>query len=286
MYVGRERRPGVIDVTSITIAVLLHIILFGTLWYLGTFEPDEEEITVIPLEFVLYENLDGVDGEPPPEAEPVSEAEPAPPEPVAEPKPPVPPEDPVIIPDEEQKPDPPKVEEKKPDPPKVEEKKPDPPKTEEKKPSAEPRMTREERIAKMRESIEPPKQRRPVNNGRTAERPKDWEKLLGQGFTPSNRNSGLDADENQKCLGRIYKAYYDEWDPRPAWTPNLKEMVLEIKFDLKGNVTSHRLTASSGDGAADRSVLAAAAKVKRVPGLTRAYLETNRSAEIHFKVEP
>ena len=83
----------------------------------------------------------------------------------------------------------------------------------------------------------------------------------------------MDATEEQRCAGLIKAAFYEKWHPRPPWTMDLKKMTLHVEFDKQGRVKAFRLTGSSGDAAADRTVLSAARSVGRVSGLTAAYLE-------------
>ncbi len=278
MYLDREKMPQVLGAPQIISAVLLHVLLFAALWYLGVRFDDKQDEEVIPIEclVVVHENLDGAEDEPPPEAEvqPEPELPPEPepvPEPVVEPPPPPPPDQVVVVPD-------------KVDPPKEEPKKVEPP-----KPTAEElKKQREERIRKMRESMvrnPEPRPKAPKNNGRTAERPPDWKKLLSDGYTPSNVNAGLDASEEQRCYNLIYRAFHDKWIP-PPWNDQLRKMDLRIHFGPGGTVERYELVARSGDSAADNTVLRAAQLVPAVRGLTSAYIEKNRTVTIRFEVTP
>ena len=288
MYDERERPRPIFDAINIGAAVVAHLLLFGVFWLFGVIKPDvdDSDEEVIPIEclVVVNENLDGNEDEPPP----VREVVPPPPEP--EPPPPVPEPDPepVVEPD----PDPIVVEPiKPPDPPKPpkppEVKKPDPP-----KPPEPPKETREQRLARMRETVKTFEKPKPVqtppprNNGRTEQRPTNWRELLNAGATPSNRNQGLDASEEQRCAGLIKKAFHEKWNPRPSWTPELRKMTLRVSFDKNGRVTGYDLVQRSGDVAADNSVLNAAKRVVRVYGLTDAYLQKHPTSLINFEVTP
>ncbi len=288
MYLDREEMPKVFSAKNIAIAVVLHGLLFAFLWYMGVLGPDGPKETIIPIElsFVLHENLDGVEDEPPPEAEPTPGPEPEH-EPVAEPDPPPPPppvpeESVVQVPEEVEKPEPPKPPEepKKVEPPR----RPDPPK----KTPEQIRKEREERLKKMRESMtkvkDPPPG--PRHNGRTEKRPPNWRELLTAGYEPSNHNAGLDASESQRCISLIHDAFYSKWN-RPAWTPELKRMSLQVTFDRAGNVTGYRFVARSGDRRSDDTVLEAASRVGRVAGLSLPFLESiNMTVTINFDVKP
>lgn len=293
MYIGEETRPNTFNAIYFVAAIIVHIVLFLSIWFIGMREDDEDKELVIPMELmvVVNENLDGVENEPPPEAPPVEEPPPPPepePEPQIEPEPPPP--EPAEVPEavvlEPEKPKPPKPPEPK--PPKPPEPKPEPPKEPEKpKP---PKKTREERLAEMRRSTTKIKntQRRepPRNNGRTDMRPKDWEKLLMQGYKPGATNKGLDASEEARCLALIREAFFSKWD-RPAWTSSLRMMHLTVNFGPGGEVRGYNLTQSSGDAAADRSVLAAASRVSRVRGLSRSFLDKiKNTVTVRFEVTP
>lgn len=284
MYIDEEQKPQVFGTANYVKAVIVHVALFLLLWYLGSidFTPSE---TVIPIDLlvVVNENPEGVEDEPPPEKPP----EPPPPEPEPpkpeppKPDPPKPPE-PVVqeaVVQEPVKTNIVKVVEKKPDPPKP----PEPPKV-------DPKKAREERIAKMRASTtkikDPPrKPDPPKNNGRTDMRPKDWEALLMAGYKPSNVNSGLDASEDQRCQELIRRAFYDRWES-PAWTDQLREMHLSVQFGSGGAVKGYKLVQSSGDAAADKTVLRAASQVPVVRGLSPTFLDHNKTVTVRFKVKP
>lgn len=280
MYADRERPRPIFDAINIAAAIAAHAALFGSFWLFGMLRPEAEESDeeVIPIEclVVVHENPDGNEDEPPPEREVV----PAPP-PEPEPEPPPPEPEPAAEPE----PDPIVVEPvKPPDSPK-----PTPPKPPEPKPPEPPKETREQRLARMRNQVtdyRKPKVTPPVNNGRTERRPPNWDELLRAGATPSSRNQGLDASEEQKCAGLIKKAFHEKWSPRPAWTPEMRKMTLRVSFDKTGKVTGYTLVESSGDRAADSSVLNAAKQVKRVYGLTDAYLQKHPTSLINFEVTP
>lgn len=272
MYIDESTKPHVFGSASFGAALAVHVLLFLTLWYLGTFEaqPSSE---AIPMELmvVVNENLDGVEDEPPPEKPPEPE----------QPKPPDPPP-----------PEPPKPPEPPPAPPEAVIQ--TPVKTnvvknvEKEKPPEKPKMTREERMKQMRESATklkdapPPK---PRSNGKTEKRPKDWEKLLMEGYKPGPVNRGLDASEDQRCKFLIQQAFHDKWES-PPWNDQLREMHLSVQFGPSGEVRGYRLSQSSGDPSADRTVLRAASLVPAVRGLSPAFLEANKTVTVRFKVTP
>jgi len=279
MYADVEERPRVFSTGNYVLAVVVHLVLFLALWYIGRMRPSVKE-TAIPIELmvVVHENLDGVEDELPPDRppEPTPPPGPTPPEPTPPaPDPPPVVQDAVIVEPVKEKPKPP--EEKKPDPPKPpEEKKPEPPK-----------KTREQIMEEMRRSAtkvkDPP---RPRNNGRTEQRPVNWEQLLKQGYKPGPVNQGLDASEEQRCKALIREAFYSKWTDRPAWTDQLGEIHLDVRFGPGGRVEGYELVKSSGDGEADRTVLRAASLVHSVRGLSSGFLERNKSVVVRFTVTP
>ncbi len=286
MYIGEETRPSAFNAVYFAAAIVVHIVLFLSIWYIGICEEDEKEI-VIPMELmvVVNDNPDGVENEQPPETPPLSQPDPPPPDPPKDPDPP-PRDEPditdavVLQPDKPKPPKPPEPPKPpKPTPPKQ----PDPPKKPDK--PKEPQETRDQRLARMRNSTTKIKNPPPRNNGRTDKRPQDWEKLLMQGYRPGATNQGLDAGEEARCFSLIRQAFYSKWD-RPAWTSSLKKMCLSVRFGAGGKVIGYSLTQSSGDASADRTVLRAASQVGYVRGLTSAFLEKNKTVIVRFEVTP
>lgn len=285
-----HKRPEIFDSKSIAIALLCHAAVFVCLLVMGVLKFNDDKEVAIPIDMtvVVHENLEGNEEEPPPEKE--VEAPPPEPEPVVEKTPPP-------APIKEELPElPPKVEavekivEKK--PPKKEEPKVKPPeekkvaKKEEKKPER-PKETREERLKRIRESAKNIKITRPDavpprNNGRTERRPADWEKLLAQGATPGAKTVVSDS-ENQRCLSLIKKAFYSKWNC-PSWTDRLRPVQLSVTFGAGGSVENYRIISSSGDRATDESVIAAAAAVRMVHGLSYEFLAKNRTITINFTI--
>lgn len=277
MYIEEERRPEIFNAAYFVAALAVHAILFLTIWLVGISGSDEDKEIVIPMDLmvVVNENLDGVDGEPPPEKPPVADPDPPPPDPPKEPPPP-----PSVEPDvaeavitEPEKPKPP--EPPKPAEPPKPPKKPDP--------SKKPEMTKEQRMAKMRESTTKIKTPPPRNNGRTEKRPPNWAELLNAGYKPGAANRGLDAGEQARCLSLIQQAFLSKWE-RPAWTSSLRKMCLSVQFGPGGKVVGYTLTQSSGDPSADRTVLKAASRVGFVRGLSSTFLEKNRTVIVRFEV--
>lgn len=288
MYLNREEMPKVFGAKNIAFAMGLHALLFIFLWYMGVLGPGKPDEVAIPIELsvVAVENLDGNEDEPPPEREPEPEPPPEPdpvppPEPDPPPPPPPVPDESVIKVPDEKPPEPPK--------PPEEVKPPKPPEKTPEQMRKEREEARRKRIEEMKKSAtdvkETPPPPRPRSNGRTERRPPNWKELLNAGYKPAAVNSGLDADESQRCVSLIYNAFHEKWSP-PPWTPELRRISLQVAFDRGGGVKSYRLTASSGDRRADATVLEAAARVGRVYGLTSAFIERNPTVTVNFDVKP
>jgi outer membrane biosynthesis protein TonB len=279
MNIGDESRPSSFKAVYFVAAILIHIVLFVSIWYIGIHEEEKDEEVVIPMELmvVVHENLDGEENELPPEVPPVSQPDPPPPDPPKDPDPP-PHDEPdiadavVLKPDKPKPPEPPK-------PPKPPEplKKPDKPE--------KPQETLEQRLARMRDSTTKIKNPPPRNNGRTDRRPNNWKELLNAGYKPGPTNQGLDASEEGRCLTLIQQAFYKNWD-RPAWTSSMGIMHLDVKFGPGGRVLGYSLKKSSGDSSADRTVLAAASRVSSVRGLSSSFLEKHKIVTVRFEVTP
>ena len=284
-----ERPPERHSAFNYIMAIAIHAVVILAFAYFAFWTPKDNEV-VIPIELavVVNENLDGREDEPPPDTPPQPEPEPEP-EPPKPPEPPPPPPDP--IPDkveavEVKPPDPKPPEVKPPEPPKIQ-----PPKVDKKKLEEERKKREAKRLEEMRNRATKVKDKSkptsppPRNNGRTDKRPKDWEKYLNAGYKPSNVNSGLDASDNQRCIQLISKAFHDRW-VSPAWTSELREILLSVQFGAGGKVLGYNIIQSSGDPSADRTVLKAASLVHAVRGLSSAFLENNKTVTVRFKVKP
>lgn len=279
-YGEEEKRPTVLGVKTLAAALVLHAVLFGCCWLLSM--PFREKEIVIPIELTF---------EAPPNVE--EEAPKPTPKPVVKPK--------------EPEPEPPKIEDKKldavikdPPPKKPPKKKPEvkkppekPKEVEKPKEPEKPKKTaaelRKERLEKMRQNVTKDttpvaKKSSPAPSGTGKNLEKDWQKLLAQGYKPGEKTQ-LAANETQRCISLIRKAFHDRWEP-PAWNSSLRMMYLEVTFDNGGRVVGYRLVQSSGDRKADQSVLSAASRVGSVAGLSLDFLEQNKTVRIDFKVTP
>lgn len=282
MFEEEERLPELFSVTNFATAILVHAAMLLAFWMSAKISFKEEEAIIpIDLTVVVQENLDGNENEPPPLTPPEPEPpKPEPPKP--KPEPPKPVEPPKVADAVVKEPVQTNVVKKV-------EKKPDPP-----KPTA--KELREQRMKEMLESAvvvntpapkTPPKTKPqpPRTNGKTGFKKQSDEeiaRLLNQGYKPGVVDSIATSDD-QRCISMIKKTFYEKWTP-PAYSPTLKKMELRVQFNSDSTVAGYRLVKSSGDVAADNSVLAAAAAVKYVPGLTAGFLGRNKTVSIDFTV--
>ena len=293
-------RPDWLNAENVIAAVAVHVVFFLCIWWFASAKAAPEE-TVIPIDLtvVVNENLNGVEDEPPP-----TRVDPPPPPKVEPPKPPPPPPPPPV----EVKPaDAVEVVQKppeKPKPPKVE-----PPKPPKKTPE-QIKREREEMLRRMRESAKPlptPKPQPktystpatpptidlskfnlPSGNGRTDRRtmsPEELARMLRAGYRPGAANQ-IANSELQLCLSLIKTAFYEKWTDRPAWTADLRKMQLEVRFGVGGRVMGYRMVQSSGDVAADNTVLRAASRVHTIPGLSVDFLKSHSTVTVEFEVKP
>ncbi len=281
MFEEEEKLPELFSMGNLSMAVIVHALMLFIFWMSArmAFTPEE---TVIPIDLtvVVQENLDGNENEPPPLTPP--EPPPEPPKPQPKPEPPNPKPEPVKVPDAVVQ------ETKKTNIVKKVETKPEPPKLTEKE-------KREQRMKEMLESAvvvntpkpaaKPNPKPQPQTNGKTGFKTQSAEeiaRLLNQGYKPGVVDSIATSDD-QRCASMIKRAFYDKWSP-PAYSPSLRNMLLKVQFNSQSQVTGYKLVQSSGDVAADNSVLAAAAAVKYVPGLTTGFLSRNKTITIDFTV--
>ena len=281
MFEEHEKAPERHDAFNYIVAIIIHAAVILAFAYFAFRTPKNDEVVIpIELQVVVNENPEGAEDEPPPETPPQPEPEPE----VEPPKLLDSPPDP--IPDNVEA-----LEIKPPDPKPPEVKPPDPPKVDKKKLEEERKKREAERLEAMRNRATKIKDKSrvssppPRNNGRTDRRPKDWEKYLNAGYRPSNVNSGLDASDNARCIALISKAFHDRW-ASPAWTSELREILLSVQFGSGGRVLGYDIIQSSGDPSADRTVLKAASLVHAVRGLSSAFLENNKTVTVRFKVKP
>lgn len=259
-----EPCPKVMSSRNLARAVALHVAVVVLFLIFSIPLRRRAEIIPIDLTVVVAENLDGNEEEPPPMEKPV--ARPAPPP--VEVKPP-----PVV---EESKVEALIKEPTKPKP------KPQPPAE---KPKTREQLREERRKEMLKEAkiVKDSGKRQP--DGKTDKAKLSREealKLLNQGYR-AGKSDNLAADEEQRCISLIQQAFYSKWE-RPPWSSSLKEMLLDVNFDSAGHVTGFKLTQRSGEAAADRSVLEAAAKVSIVHGLSSGFLKKYPTVTIRFKV--
>ena len=302
------KRPRVLSVVSLALALVLHVAVFAVFALVAAFQGlFEKKETVIPIDLtvVVNENLDGVEGEPPPLVNPPEPEPPKPkpkpqpkpkPEPKPEPKKPEPPK-PLeqivtnVVKKTEQKKTPKKDEPKKPEPKKDETKKdetkePEPPKKTAKE-------LREERMKRIRDrmkavnkpvAIEVPNAKA-SGNGRTARQTMsraEIERLLRQGYRPGTENQ-IAANEKQRCVSLIQMAIEEKWDALLPKVGRDGMVVLSVQLNSAGGLVNVRLAKGCGDALSDQAALAVARAVTSIRGLSAEFIAEFRKEPLTIR---
>lgn len=289
MRLDEDERPEVLGAGNVVAALVVHVVLFLVLWIAARVQFKPKEIAVpIDLLVVVNENLDGKENEPPPVQEPPKETPKPPPKPQPQVK--ETPKEPEKVEAVEVVKEKPKVDPIK----RIQESLKDRPKEPPKEKPKEPKKSREELIReKMKgqptKAAVKIKVNAPSGDGKTAKKTlsdAEIRKLLGEGYKPG-ATTQLAASEEQRCISLIKQAFYSKWTTRPAWNDTLKDMRLRISFGPGGRVVGYKLVQSSGDRAADSTVLLAAELVKVVHGLSEAFVNKHKNdIIIQFEVTP
>lgn len=282
-----EKRPEVISVRNLALALLIHLAAFISLYVFavlhGFFEPKE---TIIPIDLtvIVNENLNGEENKPPPLKNP----EPPPPKPKPQPKPkpkPVPKPEPKAL--EQIVTNVVKTVEKK------EEKKE--PKKEPPKPKEDPKKALEERLKKMRESAT--KNKTPVkievkdakasDNGKTAKQnmsKAEIEKLLNQGYKPGTENQ-LAQSDLQLGVSRIQMALNDKWEQLSPTVGNSGTVLLSCKISSSGGLINVSIAKSCGDSVSDKAALSVARSISSIRGLPEAFIARFRKETLTIRYD-
>ena len=271
MYIDQEERPKLQSAANYCLAVVLHLLLFVGLWWMGQLKLSDKPLT-IPMDWTVVpvENLNGDENEPPP-LKPEDVQPPSPPEPVVEPpKPPEPPpvtveaKEAVVVEKPPEKP-------KEPEKPKVEEKPPEPPK----KTAAE---LREEKLRRMRERAKDvkdrPKPPEPPRNGKTGRKTlSDAEiaKMLAAGAKAGAVES-IPNNELEQCLYMLKRAIDAQWSRLSPQIGRTGTVNIAIRFNAAGAIASSSISRSCGDPVTDAAALKVVRSVGVVRGLTRDFI--------------
>lgn len=288
---SEERNEGVINTSTLMLALGLHLAMFVGFWVFAAFHglfDKKEEIIPIDLSVVVVENLDGNEDEPPPR-EKVPPPPPPPPPPKPRPPAPPPPKEPKalerIVTNIVKKVD--KKQEKKNEKKKVE-----------KQPKKTAEELREERIRKMRESATVVntttvivKDRRKQPNGRTDRKTltdAEIRKLLDAGYKPGSITR-IAKSTLQRAYSLIQESMEEEWEKdKPPWTDTLKPVVIRLWFGGGGRIVKSVIEKSSGDIRADQTLKAAASRLGAIPALPPEFIKEfrNKGVPVRLTVKP
>ncbi len=289
------KRPSVLSVGTVLLALALHLVVFLAFGLFALFSDEKKETSIpIDLTVVVNENLDGVENEPPPLVNPPP-PEPPKPKPKPRPKP------------ADKKPEPPKAQEqivtnvvkrveKKKDEPKKEPEKKKPEPKESKKPEP-PKKTakelREEKMKRIRErmkAVNKPvtievKNAKASGNGRTARQTMsraEIERLLRQGYRPGTENQ-LASNEKQRCVSLIQMAIEDKWDALSPKVGNNGTVLLSVQLSSAGGLVNVRLAKGCGDALSDQAALSVARAVTSIPGLSAEFIAEFRKEPLTIR---
>jgi outer membrane biosynthesis protein TonB len=122
--------------------------------------------------------------------------------------------------------------------------------------------------------------------GRPALSDEEIRRRLALAARVGDRNTGV-PDADTRALVRVRDALYAVWDQPSAAEAGGKVADIELTFSPDGTIDGRRLVAASGSGALDVSAMNAAKSVRRIDGLTQAFLERmNHRVTVSFRVEP
>ena len=268
--IAKDRRPGAFRLPALGVSILFHVavILFFT-YALRIFDRTPE--TVIPIDMTIVppwaeEKPDDPDPDPNPPPEP---DKPKPkPKPAPDPKP-----DPVKNVDAVEK----VVEKKKPekinlrDKAKLVKDSPKPPE----------KLDLRDRAKKVDAPKLPPGKATAHDKPLT---PEEFRRLMNQGYTIGAKNQ-IAQNEVQLCASQIKKAIMAEWDKESfKWYPGLTAIHVALSLGAGGAVRGFRIVRSSGDADVDRTANNALRRLRRIYGLTAAFLE--QYPEITIEMTP
>lgn len=252
-------------------------------------QPPKEEI--IPMEFLVVTEENAADflAEEPNEAV-EEEPEPAPPTPDPLPEPPPPPPEPEPLPTPDPLPPPPPAPEvpapkqekpksaPKKEQPKKEAKKPEPKKPTYKKPTE---IKKGKRVGPVTTGKKNPK-KAATEKALSAD---EIAKLLAAGAKSGSKNQ-IPKNEASRCYGAIQRAFRDACNQYGLEvSPTGTDPELKIQFGAGGRVTNISVAKSSGNRAYDNQVLQACRQVRKVDGLSQAFLKDYQFVTLRLSVD-
>ena len=114
--------------------------------------------------------------------------------------------------------------------------------------------------------------------------PEEFARLMNQGYRIGAKNQ-IAQNEVQLCASYIKKAIMAEWDKESfKWYPGLSAIHVALSLGPGGTVRGFRIVRSSGDADVDRTANNALRRLRRIYGLTAAFLE--QFPEITIEMTP
>lgn len=114
--------------------------------------------------------------------------------------------------------------------------------------------------------------------------PEEIQRLLNMGYTYGSKNQ-LAANDAQLGVSMIARAIRQEWDKESfKWYPGLQPIQVLLQLGPGGAVRGFRILSGSGDPDVDRTAQSALRRLRRIYGLTSAFLE--QFPEIAIEMKP
>jgi outer membrane biosynthesis protein TonB len=115
--------------------------------------------------------------------------------------------------------------------------------------------------------------------------PEEVARLLAMGARAGD-HTVIPADEEVRCYTVIRQAFYDAWgQPSRDEVPPGATAEASIRVLWDGTVADRRVTRRSGNPVLDGSVQQALNSVRRIEGLTRAFVRKHDTVAITFRLE-
>jgi len=108
-------------------------------------------------------------------------------------------------------------------------------------------------------------------------------RLLAQGAKPGDYTSI--PDDDTRCLEIVRQVLFRAWRQPGAEEIGYHVPEIRIWLDSDGRILKWKLVTESESPVHDASVIEAVSSVRRIDGLSTAFLERNRSILVSFKVE-
>jgi TonB family protein len=114
--------------------------------------------------------------------------------------------------------------------------------------------------------------------------PEEIRKRLAAGAKPGDYDSPLPSDE-ARCFQIVHETLHRAWAQPSKEEVGDAVVSVIIRIDQNGRLTDRKLVRPSGNSVLDTSVLQAVRSVRRIDGLSKAFLSRHEEITAAFKVE-